>query len=181
MLENTFKRIKFLFLRKKINEELKKIVDELMDTCQKLEELEGDNFDKIVDFFNLTSKWYDRLDEIKRLVLLLSSVNYGQYTILILGFQNISSKFFDLGRTPDGINRTKKFQVVAKENIFFRNTTRSICDWEENKDTRDEKGMDYLCFYQNVGSFIDLHCGSIKRRIYEVVNENFNIHKVRIL
>lgn len=131
------KRVKSLFFSPKmaITRTLEQLIGlqvEIRDAMAMRDPLTG-----LVEFFNAVSRWHDRT--LKSEIEALKSFNYGQLNHVIETLENLDGRFSQSGRHPHGCNRTKKDQIVTKDNVYLGDIyglfTHPISYWEKDKNS----------------------------------------------
>ena len=103
-------------------------------------------YDKIVEFFTITSHLQDCSNEIKQLPLKgvkILGIRSGQRKTAEVGLGKFLQQVHKAGRCPYGYNRTKSGETVTKDNLFFGNVygiwTCSVRKFEN--DCRDDEDV----------------------------------------
>ena len=168
LFENPKKRLAALL------PELALLRDKLISISQRMKK---DAFGELVNFFNLTSPWHDRIGEIQELIAAFEGVNYGQHTETIQALRTLEAHLVNAGRNEFGWNRTKPGQMVTKSDVYLGNIyglwTFPIPRWEETSTKRPaiwshlmaSEGMDGMSPYDVVSrqalQFMESHLESI--------------------
>lgn len=181
-----------LHLRKRVSillsspeDQLKKLVSELLDLRNELEQASSESTDPlsaIVPFLDKVSKWHDRVGEISDLIKAFGEVNWGQYTLLIEALEELQQHFINAGRDRYGWNRTNPGEKVTEDRVFLGNIcglfTHSVSYWKEKKDEKKGgwgfSGMDTLNSYDVVckqaHQFMLSHTGPMLSSIQTLTN-----------
>ncbi len=76
--------------------------------------------DGIVRFFASVSPWYDRLEEIAKIITAFNRANHGgKYNDVIILLEGLFAHLRNAGRHRYGLNRTEKSEAVVAEKIFL--------------------------------------------------------------
>ena len=132
--------------------ELLKFRNELLETVN-MQPLDG-----IVRFFNATSIWHDREEELGQIVVALQEVNYGQYEVIINQLTLLCQNVRNAGRDSYGWNRANKGESVTDDKVFLGNIfglwTFPVSEWKKSKNemkgTFAYPGMKHLNAYDVV-------------------------------
>ncbi len=125
------------FKNKQEKANTKTVMDLLVESQKKFDELYTKSwhpFDRIIVFFNATSKIQDHLELINAEIENLSGKEKTEAKHL---FEFLSQEIKKAGRHPYGINRTKKGEHVTEHNVFLGDThglfTKNIADWKRTE------------------------------------------------
>lgn len=138
---NPLKRISAFFQKpeerlRALNHELEALASGLDHLGMRLENEPDSPLREIVTFFELTSPWHDR--GLGDLITAFKQVNDGQYDTVITRLCELDNQFAAAGRSPYGINRTKREEAVTEEKIFLGNTyglfTHPVSRWKLGRD-----------------------------------------------
>lgn len=127
-----------LLFMSKSRRRLRKLLSQLKELSRELKALPqiSDPLDRIVIFFNLTSPWYDRIEELRESLKFSSDSEIGK---------KLKDLFLCLeksGRDIYGINRTKRGQMVTGDNVWLGDVphvfaglfTHTARYWKSHKD-----------------------------------------------